>query len=338
MKIGIIGCAHMQANSYTEEFIKEKVEIIGIYDHNLLRGSQFAKKYDLPFFKSLEKILCTDIDSVLICSENSLHFDYTLAASLHKKHVIVEKPLALTTRDALNMIVACREAKVKLLVAHPIRFSKTILDLQDEYSQGNLGNIIAMNCTNRGKNPGGWFLDKELSGGGAILDHMVHLIDLSRWLFQFEIASIVARAQRRANNEIEDAGLINIVFTNGAILSLDTSWNRPLNYPVWGDVTLEIISEKGFTFVDAIGRKVDFYTRDDNYSYLNFEPSMDSVMIQSFIECINQDQSEPVNGLDGLYTVQIATLAYLSLKMDRVIYRHEFEELLDQPLVSKHTP
>ncbi|MGX7204898.1 Gfo/Idh/MocA family protein [Enterococcus pingfangensis] len=330
MKVGIIGCAHMQAKIYTNIFKQENVEVVGIFDQNSLRGNQFAKEMGIIFFKSLDRILTTSIDTVLICSENSLHYDYVLAASIHKKNIIVEKPLALTTQTALHMIAACQEAHVKLLVAHPIRFSQTILDLKNYYEAGELGTIYALNCTNRGKKPGGWFLDKELSGGGAILDHMVHLIDLSRWLFNFEIDSILARAQKQPGSEIEEAGLINITFTNGVILSLDTSWNRPLNYPVWGDVDLEIISEKGYTFIDAIGRKVDYYADNEIHNYLNYEKDMDERMIQTFIATIDQDLPEAVSGADGLYTIQIATLAYLSLKQKRVIYRNEFDELLHQ--------
>ncbi|MBV7391431.1 Gfo/Idh/MocA family oxidoreductase [Enterococcus sp. ALS3] len=330
MKLGIIGCAHMQAKIYANIFKQENVEIVGIFDQNLLRGNQFAKEMGLTFFKSLDKILATSIDTVLICSENSLHYDYALAASIHKKNIIVEKPLALTVKAALHMMVACQEARVKLLVAHPIRFSQTIIDLKEHFQTGKFGEIYALNCTNRGKNPGGWFLDKELAGGGAILDHMVHLVDLSRWLFDFEIASILARAQKQEGSDIEDSGLINITFTNGAMLSLDTSWNRPLNYPVWGDVYLEIISESGFTFIDAIGRKINYYADNQIHNFLNYEKDMDERMIQTFIATIDQDLPEPVSGADGLYTIQIATLAYLSLKQNRVIHRHEFDELLRQ--------
>lgn len=333
MKIGIIGCAHMQAESYTRLLMKEGVEIVGVYDQNSLRGNQFAKDFNVSYFKSLDRILSMDIDTVVICSENSLHYDYTLAAAYHKKNIIVEKPLALNIRNAMHMIIACQEAEVKLLVAHPIRFSETILDLKQHYEDGALGKVIAMNCTNRGKNPGGWFLDKELAGGGAILDHIVHLIDLSRWLFHLEIESIVARAKRQPDTDIEDAGLINITFTNGVIFSLDTSWNRPLNYPIWGDVSLEIICDQGMLFVDGIGRQIDYYHQHSTHNYLAYEKSMDERMIQSFIKSIDEDLTEPVTGFDGLYTIQIATLVYLSLKNKRVLYKHEFEELLGQKLI-----
>lgn len=328
MKIGIIGCAHMQAAIYCQVFFKENVTVVGVYDHNTLRGNQFAKELEVDFYKSLEKILNTDIDTVLICSENSLHYDYTLAAAVHKKHIIIEKPLALNTQDAKRMILTCQEHEVKLLVTHPIRFSQTIIDLKQAVDEQKIGNVIAINGTNHGKNPGGWFLDKELSGGGAIVDHMVHLIDLSKWIFDFEIASILTRASIQPGSEIEEAGLIQITFTNGAFMSLDTSWNRPLNYPVWGDITMDLVTENGVMFVDGIGRRGDFYQRDDLHRWINYEKDMDTRMIQAFIECIDQDKPIPVTGEDGLYTVQIANLAYASLSMNRVIHREEFDGVL----------
>ena len=79
MKVGIIGCAHMQAKIYCRVLQKLGVEITGVFDRNPLRGTTFAKELGIPFFPSLEKILTSPMDTALICSENSLHYDYTLA-------------------------------------------------------------------------------------------------------------------------------------------------------------------------------------------------------------------------------------------------------------------
>lgn len=331
MKVGILGVAHMQAESYTKVFANEKVSVVGVYDRNTLRGTQFAKKLAIPFFQSMENILNTDIDTVLICSENSLHYDYTLAAAFHNKHVIIEKPLALKVDDALRMMLTCEEFRVKLLVAHPMRFSKTIIDLKTVFDSGQLGQILALNGTNHGKNPGGWFLNRELSGGGAIIDHMIHLIDLSNWLFHFKIQSIYARKKGNLVSDIEDAGLIHIEFTNGSFMSLDTSWNRPLNYPVWGDAALEIITDRGQLYVDGFGRKAELYHHDSHYDYKLFEKDPDVEMIQTFIRCIDKNEPLPVTGEDALYTVKIANLAYASIQQNRTIYQHEFEEILRTP-------
>ncbi|MGM0124788.1 hypothetical protein IGI37_002182 [Enterococcus sp. AZ194] len=328
MKVGIIGCAHMQTEVYTGIFLDEGIQVTGVYDRNHVTGLNFAQKMNITYYDNIEEILLSEIDTVLICSENSLHYDYTLAAAYHKKHVIIEKPLALNTSDAIRMILVCREHNVKLMVAHPLRFSPTILELKKIYQTGELGKILCINGTNHGKNPGGWFLNKELAGGGAIIDHMIHLIDLTKWLFEFEIDSIYTMKHASTYSDIEDSGLIHINFTNEVFMSLDTSWNRPLNFPIWGDATLEIITDRGQVIVDGIGRKSDLFIRDSSQEFTLFEKSMDVEMIQSFIECVKNDLPEPVTGYDGLYTVKIASLAYESAKQDRIIYQSEFKDIL----------
>ncbi|MHC5269847.1 Gfo/Idh/MocA family protein [Enterococcus sp. LJL98] len=333
MKVGIIGCAHMQAETSYLMLKQMGVEVTGVFDRNPIRGSAFAKEHHLPFFPSLDKILKTGMDTAMIFSENSLHYDYTLACAFHKIHVIVEKPLALKVEDAKRMILACQENGVKLFVSHPVRYAQTMIELKQRFDAGELGKILAVVGTNHGKNPGGWFLDKEFSGGGALLDHMVHLIDLSKWIFNFEIASIYARTNCHNYDEIEDSALLHIHFTNGVFMSLDTSWNRPDTYPVWGDATLKIITDKGTVFADGFGRRSDIYLNQPfNVTTLSdielkrtaamshfYEKSMTLSMLEDFKRAIDDDLPVTISGLDGLYPVEIAELAYQSAHQKKII-------------------
>ena len=319
MKVGIIGCAHMQAKIYCRALQKLGVEITGVFDRNPLRGTTFAKELGLPFFPSLEKILTSPMDTALICSENSLHYDYTLACAYHKRHVIVENPLALKAEDAKRMILTCEENGVKLFVAHPVRYAQTIQDLKRIYEAGELGEILAIVATNHGKNPGGWFIDKELSGGGALLDHTIHLVDLSKWLFGFEIESIYARTNSHNYDDIEDSALLHIHFTNGVFMSLDTSWNRPDNYPIWGDAAMKIVTDKGTIYVDGFGRRADIYLENEPAMNHLYENDMNTTMLADFKRCIEEDLPAPVTGLDGLYPVEIANLAYQSAHTKKII-------------------
>lgn len=319
MKVGIIGCAHMQSGKYYRTLKEMGVEVTGVFDRNPTRGSAFSKEFGIPFFTSLDKILTTDMNTALICSENALHYDYTLACAYHKMHVIVEKPLALKTEDAKRMIVACQENNVKLFVAHPVRYAQTVIELKKRYDSGELGNILAIVATNHGKNPGGWFLDKDLSGGGALLDHMVHLIDLSKWIFKFDIQSIYARTNSHNYKNIEDSALLHIHFTNGVFMSLDTSWNRPESYPNWGDAAMKIITDKGTVFVDGFGRRADVYLKDAPMFSHFYEKSMERSMLEDFRRCIDENLPVTITGYDGLYPVKIAELAYQSASQNNII-------------------
>jgi len=319
MKVGVIGIAHMHVVSYIHCFRELGVEISGAYDEEAMRLKDFCNEYQLSAFTDLDAFLELDFDTVLICSENARHHKQTLAAAKSGKHVIVEKPMALTVAEADEMIQACAEANVKLMVAHPVRYAKTMQTLKEQVEKGNIGNLVGINTTNHGKNPGGWFTQPELSGGGALIDHTIHMADLVNWMFEPEIESVHAiSAHRNPDCEVEDNGLLHVRFTNGVFMSLDTSWNRPASYPVWGDASLALLTDKGFIHADGFGRKGITYT-EDQLKFHAYEQSMDMGMVKAFKEAIEQDLPSPVPGEAGRFTVLLVEMAYESVAKNDVV-------------------
>lgn len=314
MKVAIIGVAHMHAHSYVQEFKKRGIEVVGIYDRNPELSQEFGKQYDLPVFDNLETLLALESESVNICSENAFHKEYALKAFEYGKHVIVEKPMALSTADAEAMVAAGKAANRLLVVAHPVRFSEPIQNLKTVIDSGKLGKLKLINSSNHGKNPGGWFIDPELSGGGALIDHTVHICDLVNYLFKIEPKEVFAYAGKsQPEMPVEDIGLIQLTMSEGVIMSLDTSWNRPETYPVWGDAILELVFEKGQMTVDGFGRKLKVFNDvTGTIEEFFYEESMDSRMIDAFITAIQEGLPSPVSGEDGLYTVKITEAAFKS--------------------------
>lgn len=319
MKVGIIGIAHMHVESYSACFKKLDVEIVGVYDRNEERLFDFCKRNNLKSVTDIDELARADIDTVLICSENALHCEYTILAAQQGKNVIVEKPMALTVEEANKMIIACQEANVKLMIAHPVRFSKTMQTLKRQVLEKKIGTVLGINATNHGKNPGGWFVEQALSGGGAIIDHTIHMADLAYWLFQPEIESVYAMdANWTPNCQVEDNGLLHIRFKNGLFMSLDTSWNRPNNYPAWGDASLTLITDRGYLHTDGFGRKAITYT-DDQTVFSYYDEDMDLCMIKAFKEAIDNNLPSPVSGEAGKFTVKLAQLAYESIREQNII-------------------
>ncbi|MCP0885772.1 Gfo/Idh/MocA family oxidoreductase [Ligilactobacillus sp. WILCCON 0076] len=321
MKIGILGIAHMHVNSYVDILKKQGVKIVGVYDHNEVAGNNFCQQEGLEFYPSLEELLNLDFDAVLICSENVYHKELSLKACSAKKHILVEKPMALNSKDCLEMIVAAKKENVQLMVAHPVRFSKPVRDLKKIVDKKMLGCVISINTSNHGKNPGGWFINPVLSGGGALIDHTVHILDTINYLFGLSPKYVSAFYKKSDPSlQVEDSGLVGISFSDGVILSLDTSWNRPKSYPVWGDAVLEVVFEKGYVIIDGFGRKMKFFDNQSmEISEVFYEEDMDSLMIDGFIEAIKNNTAVPVTGEDGLYTVKIAETALKSATQQRTI-------------------
>lgn len=327
MKVGIIGCAHMHVESYIRCLKKLEIEVTAVYDHHLEVGQSCASRHDLLFTPTLEELFATGCDTVVICSENKFHKEQTIAAANQGCHVIVEKPMALSVAEADEMIAATKANQVKLLICHPVRFAPTMQELKQAVEAGQLGEIYAINASNHGKIPGGWFVEQELSGGGAIVDHTIHIADLVHWLFAWEIESVSANGVTAVSEiEPEDSGLLHVRFKTGEVLSLDTSWNRPENYPVWGDAMLEIISEKGRTVVDGFGRKAELFQSGDQINqWVYYETDMDMAMFKAFKEVIEKDLPSPVDGEAGRFTVELFQLAYASIDQQKRVKELSYE-------------
>ena len=178
--------------------------------------------------------------------------------------------------------------------------------------QGKLGDIVAITGTNHGTMPGGWFVDKELSGGGAIIDHTIHVADLIHWFIKADIKTVYAKGGTNYHSiPTEDTGLLFMTFDNGTYGTLDTSWNRPDAYPTWGDVTMEIVGTKGSLFLDSFKQHGNIYSNNHDKSLHSYWGNdMNYLMIKDFVEAIEEDRPSPVPGEAGLFALEVALMAY----------------------------
>lgn len=323
MKLAILGCEHMHAASYVVEGKKlPDVEIVGIAEPDRLRGINFAQNFGVKYYETYEELINrADVDAVIICSSNVKHANLTVAAARAKKHVIVEKPIATTIEDAEMMIEECKKNNVKLMVALPVRYAPPIARAKQVVESGRIGDIVAINGTNHGSMPGGWFTKKELSGGGAIIDHTIHVADLMHWMLKCDIKEVFAKSGNLIHDlEVEDTGLLFMEFENGTYATLDTSWNRPESFPTWGDVTMEIIGTKGTLNVDAFAQHGNLYSNNNNSSkHVGWGDDMNYLMIRDFVNCIREDKPSPVPGEDGLFALKVALMAYDSVDKNEAV-------------------
>ncbi len=322
MKIGIMSFAHLHAEAYIGNLRAiPGVEMIGIADDNLERGQKFARQFDAHLFPSYEALLAEQPDGVLVCSENANHRPLVEMAARAGVHVLCEKPLAVTRADAQAMIAACREAGVILMTAFPMRFSAPLQQLKARLDAGDLGRIYCLNATNQGQMPIAhrrWFVDKELAGGGAMMDHIVHLADIFNWFFGRDAASVYAQSNRILHADtvdVETGGLIMLQYDDGLFMTIDSSWSKPLNYPTWGGLTMELISECGLTVVDAFSQNLNVYRQEPpSNQWAYWGSDMNQAMIAEFVAAIREGRETAVTGEDGLFALEVVLAAYESAK------------------------
>ena len=161
----------------------------------------------------------------------------------------------------LPMVELVAATGLSLTPAYPCRFDPRAVDAKRRIEAGDIGRILAMHATNHlKKTPEGWFVDPQLSGGGTIMDHIVHGMDLMRWFGGREVVEIYAEAATlaRPGLGVDDVAMLVLAFDGGAIGSCDPSWNRPLKSVSWGDVSVRILGTKGALEFDLTGQ---YFTR-----------------------------------------------------------------------------
>ncbi len=315
LRIGILSFAHLHAAGYAA-CLREipGVELAAIADDDEARGRAAAGRFGGDYYREYHDLLARgDIAGVIVTAENARHRDLTLAAATAGKHVLCEKPLATTRADGLAMIAACRERGVKLQTAFPMRFSPPAIALRQIVRDGAIGAPLAVMATNPGRMPGGWFGDPELAGGGAVMDHTVHVADLLRWIFEREITSVYAEIDTRIHPGLptDDVGMLLLGLEGGLFSSLDPSWSRPKTWPIWGGLTMDVIGDRGVVSMNAFNQNLQLFDdRGGRYTLLPAAEGGDPGLIRAFVNAIREDTAPPVSGEDGLRATEVALCAY----------------------------
>ena len=319
VRIGIVSFAHVHSPAYAGVLGDlAAADFVGITDEDRGRGTEAAERYGVRFFDSVASLL-VEVEAVVVCSENKHHARDVIPALTDGVHVLCEKPISTTVEDARAMIQASETSGSQLRTAFPVRYLPSVARARELVRGGALGRVLALNGTNHGQNPGGWFLDPELAGGGAVMDHTVHLADVLRWMLDVEVKSVYAEVDSFFGAQgTDDAAILTLdleggSFADGAFATIDPSWSRGDGYPTWGDVTLRIAGTSGVLDVDPFAqplRAFDHETRTTSWSYMGED--MNALMLADFLRGVEEGIPAGASGLDGLRTLEVVLAAYRS--------------------------
>ena len=146
-----------------------------------------------------------------------------------------------------------------------------------------------------------------------MIDHTVHVADLFRDLLGEEPSSVVAQVGSNMHGqEWEDTAMLNLEFPSGVFASLDSSWSRPQSYKTWGDVTMNVVGEKGVIELDLFNQEVQVYT--DRHSVAGYGSDLDEMLVTEFIDCVKTGRQPQTDLEAGLAASAVAIAGYESLK------------------------
>ncbi|MED4911255.1 Gfo/Idh/MocA family oxidoreductase [Brevibacillus centrosporus] len=338
VKVAVIGAgsiSDMHMQSYQNN---EKAELYAVVDFNEERAKEKAEKFNArTYYCRLEDVFANEeIDAVSICTWNNTHAEISIAALNAGKHVLLEKPLSTSVESALGIEEAVKRSGKVLQVGFVRRYDTNAQLLKQFIDAGDLGDIYyaKASCLRRLGNPGGWFADKERSGGGPLIDLGVHVIDLCWYLMGCPKVKTVSgntynKLGNRANvknlsfykaadydpgkNTVEDLANAIIRFENGASLMVDVSYTlhakkEELSVKLYGDKggaevepQLSIVTEKHDTILN-VSPQIDKLSFDFKQGFQNeIDHFISSVLGEKETLSPVQDGVEMMKILCGIY-------------------------------------
>jgi predicted dehydrogenase len=331
MKVAVLSFAHVHAATYIE-LLRDRsdVELITTDpdatpgDPN--RGKALADELGVAYRAGYEEVFAELPQAVIVTSENGRHRQLVEQAAAAGAHVLCEKPIATTEEDARAMIDACEQAGVSLMTAYPVRFHPAFTTLRHNLADGSLGSLLSVHGTNNSSPPDlerPWFADPTLAGGGAIMDHTLHIADLLDVLldgeqptYVYAVANTHLAPDHEDEPRVESAGLLTLTYANGLVATIDCSWSHPSSHPTWGGLTLSCVGECAVVEFDAFPPLLDGY--DTTQATTRWEPGavdLNEAMLDSFLTAARTGQRAHPDGQTGLRTLRTALAAYESLRI-----------------------
>jgi len=248
LRLALVGCGRIAKNHVDAIQRVEGITLVAVADSVADRAKAMGEAQGVPYFTSLEAMLAAvPCDVVTVTTPSGMHPEHGIAAARAGKHVITEKPMAISLEGADALIQACEAAGVQLFVVKQNRLNAPIQLLKRAFDKGRFGRIYMANCTVRWTRPQEYYDQAPWRGtwaqdGGAFLNQASHYVDLMRWLLG-EPASVVATtATMERKIEAEDSGAAIVTFRSGAIGVFEVTM---LTYPKNLEGSITIIGEHG---------------------------------------------------------------------------------------------
>ena len=325
MKVGIVGVGFMGA-THAAAWAETPAVIGGFVAETAPEAPRLAAKYGARVYPDLAALIA-DVDVVDICTPTHLHHPMALQAAAAGKHIVCEKPLARTVAQGQAMIAACRQAGVKLLVAHVVRFFPEYALARRMVANGDIGRPAVIRLARgsfRPKKPvGNWFLDFEKSGG-MMLDLMIHDFDYARWVAG-EVESVFAKSVGHSQpGAAIDYGMAILTHVSGALSHVAGAWAYP---PPTFRTRLEIAGEAGLIEFDSdaaapiqmLLQKASGESPDVGLPASPLSESPYTTQIKEFYAALTEDRPARVSAEDGLAAVRIALAAIESARTGKAV-------------------
>ena len=332
MRWGLIGASDIAETRMVEAIRLSGDDVLGVMSSSLERAKDFSSRSNLErSTNSLDELLSWDIDAVYISTTNELHAQQAVASAQAGKHILCEKPLAMTVQDAQEMISVANQHSVVLATNHHLRCAQSHQAIREIVTSGQLGTVFSVQINHSVSLPErlrGWRLTNPEKGAGVLLDITVHNIDLARFLLGENLVSVFAQTSNRGFGQpnVPDESLCSFVSESGILVSTHESFNTP-----FAKTSVEIFGSEGNLIgknvltQDPVGEVILTTASGEQRVDLGDPENLYVRLLKKFAEAVEGKGSPASSGLDGLHSAALALAAIKSSADSRVVY---LEELL----------
>lgn len=334
VRFGLIGCGRVSPRHVQSVQELPDTRLVAVTDVIEPRAQRYARETGAVAYTDYRRMLeRTDIDVVTICTPSGLHASMAIDALEAGKHVLCEKPMALSLADADRMIAAARATGRKLCIVLQNRYNPPMQDLRHTLDTGKLGRLLLGNATVRWFRPQEYYEDgwhgTLAMDGGAIMNQSIHHVDALQWLMGDPLSVFAYTGTLAHRMEAEDAGVAAIRFKNGALGSVEGS---TLTYPENLEGSVAVFGERGSIKIGgtALNRKVfwkiegeleherEILTREqvDPPSVYGFSHK---TVVAKLVQAVQADLEPETNGPVGRKSVALVLAMYESARTGQPI-------------------
>ena len=325
IKVGIIGCGKIaQVRHIPEYAANPNAEVYGFYDINLARAEELAKKYGGKAYASYEELLADpEIVAVSVCAANHAHAEISIAALKAGKHVLCEKPMAVTLEECEAMVAAAKESGKYLMIGQNQRLAKAHSKAKELIEQGAIGKVLTFRTIfghggpeTWSIDPGAnvWFFDKTKAAMGAMADLGIHKTDMIQYVLGSKIvktqAVLTTLDKKDATGNligVDDNAICIYQMENGIVGTMTASWtyyaaedNTTVIYGTKGELRLYDDPKYSVQQINADGTRIDYQIdqiqTNDNQTA--------SGVIDLFVDCLVENKEPEISGENVLHAMK----------------------------------
>lgn len=330
---GLIGCGRISKNHLESIKALSGARLVAVSDVKEEALSAAVAKYSCQGYSDYRDLLLNpEVDIINICTESGLHAQIAIDAMKAGKHVLVEKPMAMSLAEADAMIATAQRMGVKLGVVHQNRFNTAIVKLRQALEDSKFGKLTHASAVVRWNRNDEYYLQAPWRGtwaqdGGCLMNQSIHNIDLLQWMMGPVESLFAYTATNMRNIEAEDLGMVLLKFKNGALGAIEATTTI---YPKNLEETLSVFGSTGSASIGGIAvNKIEIWRFDgENETAVVAQQDKEppnvygfghADIIKDFMEAISENRDPAVSGLEGRKALEIILAVYHSVKYKKEI-------------------